>query len=103
MSNASVGDVRQIAGKSLSVGILGSAAHSMTVDILRKFGVDPKSVVFIAGRGGSDVRLQMLVNGTVQAANLLPPYTFMGRETGLPPADVLWRSCGALAVRLGSS
>jgi ABC-type nitrate/sulfonate/bicarbonate transport system substrate-binding protein len=82
MSNPSVTDIRQITGKPLSVGVFGSAAHNMTVEILRKFGVDPKSVVFIAGRGGSDVRLQMLVNGTVQAANLLPPYTFMAERQG---------------------
>jgi ABC-type nitrate/sulfonate/bicarbonate transport system substrate-binding protein len=82
MSNPSVTDIRQITGKPLSVGVFGSAAHNMTVEILRKVGVDPKSVVFIAGRGGSDVRLQMLVNGTVQAANLLPPYTFMAERQG---------------------
>jgi ABC-type nitrate/sulfonate/bicarbonate transport system substrate-binding protein len=82
ISNAGISDMRQLSGKPLSVGTFGSAAHNLTVEILKKFGVDPKSVVFIAGRGGSDIRLQMLVNGTVQAANLLPPYTFMAERQG---------------------
>lgn len=82
MSNASITDMRQLAGKPVVVGTFGSAAHLMTVEIIKKFGLDPKSVVFIAGRGGSDIRLQMLVNGIVQAANLLPPYTFMAERQG---------------------
>lgn len=82
MSTPAITDVRQLAGSPIVVGTFGSAAHTMTVNILRKIGIDPKSVVFIAGRGGSDVRLQMLLNGTVQAANLLPPYTFMAERQG---------------------
>jgi ABC-type nitrate/sulfonate/bicarbonate transport system substrate-binding protein len=83
MSNPSITDLRQLAGKTVSVGTLGSGAHNLTIDILKKVGVDPKSVVFIAGRGGSNIRLQMLMNGTVQVANLLPPYTYMAEKEGL--------------------
>lgn len=82
MSNPSISDLRQLSGKAVSVGTLGSGAHTFTMEILKKNGVDPRSVVFIAGRGGSDIRLQMLVNGTVQAANLLPPYTFVAEKQG---------------------
>jgi ABC-type nitrate/sulfonate/bicarbonate transport system substrate-binding protein len=66
----------------VSVGTLGSGAHNLTVEILKKVGVDPKSVVFLGGRGGSDIRLQMLLNGTVQVANLLPPYTYVAERQG---------------------
>jgi ABC-type nitrate/sulfonate/bicarbonate transport system substrate-binding protein len=82
MSNPSITDLRQVPGKAVSVGTLGSGAHNLTVEILKKVGVDPKSVVFMGGRGGSDIRLQMLMNGTVQVANLLPPYTYMAERQG---------------------
>jgi ABC-type nitrate/sulfonate/bicarbonate transport system substrate-binding protein len=82
MSKPSITDLRQLAGKTVSVGTLGSGAHNLTMDILKKVGVDSKSVVFIAGRGGSDIRLQMLMNGTVQVANLLPPYTYVAEKHG---------------------
>jgi ABC-type nitrate/sulfonate/bicarbonate transport system substrate-binding protein len=45
--------------------------------------VDPNSVVFIGGRGGSDVRIQMVANGVVQAATLVPPYNFHAEKQGL--------------------
>jgi NitT/TauT family transport system substrate-binding protein len=82
MSSPLITDLRQLTGKAVSVGTLGSGAHNLTVEILKKTGVDPKSVVFIAGRGGSDIRLQMLVNGTVHVANLLPPYTYVAERQG---------------------
>ena len=82
MSSPSITDLGQLPGKAVSVGTLGSGAHNLTVEILKRSGVDPKSVVFLGGRGGSDVRLQMLVNGTVQVANLLPPYTYVAERQG---------------------
>ena len=82
ISAPSISDLRQLPGKAVSVGTLGSGAHNLTLDILKKIGVDPKSVVFMGGRGGSDVRLQMLLNGTVQVANLLPPYTYVAERQG---------------------
>jgi ABC-type nitrate/sulfonate/bicarbonate transport system substrate-binding protein len=82
MSGPSITDLRQLSGKAVSVGTLGSGAHNLTVEILKKHGVDPKSVVFMGGRGGSDIRLQMLLNGTVQVANLLPPYTYVAERQG---------------------
>jgi ABC-type nitrate/sulfonate/bicarbonate transport system substrate-binding protein len=55
----------------------------MTVEFLKEASVDPNSVVFVAGRGGSDVRIQMLANGVVQAATLVPPYNFHAEKQGL--------------------
>jgi NitT/TauT family transport system substrate-binding protein len=82
MSSPSVTDLRQLAGKTVTVGSLGSGSHNVTVDILKKAGVSPDKVVFIGGRGGSDVRLQMLLNGAAQAANLVSPYNFMAEKQG---------------------
>jgi ABC-type nitrate/sulfonate/bicarbonate transport system substrate-binding protein len=82
-SDPSIKHLKQLSGKSVSVGVLGSGSHTMTVEFLKEASVDPNSVVFVAGRGGSDVRIQMLANGTVQAATLVPPYNFHAEKQGL--------------------
>jgi NitT/TauT family transport system substrate-binding protein len=83
LSNPGIKDLKQLSGKAMTVGVLGSGSHLATVEILKKSGVNPDSVVFMGGRGGSDIRLQMLAGGTVQAANLVPPYNFMAERMGL--------------------
>lgn len=83
MSNAAISELSQLPGKAITVGTLGSGSHLATVEILKKAGVNPDTVVFMGGRGGSDVRIQMLASGTVQAANLVPPYNFMAEKMGL--------------------
>jgi ABC-type nitrate/sulfonate/bicarbonate transport system substrate-binding protein len=82
LSSAAIRDLKQISGKTLAVGAVGSNAHLLTLSILKKGGVNPDSVVFMGGRGGSDIRLQMLAGGTVQGANLVPPYNFMAERLG---------------------
>lgn len=83
LSNPAVKDLKQLSGKPMTVGVLGSGSHLATIEILKKSGVNPDSVIFMGGRGGSDIRLQMLAGGTVQAANLVPPYNFMAERMGL--------------------
>lgn len=83
LSNPGIKDLKQLSGKAMTVGVLGSGSHLATVEILKRSGVNPDSVVFMGGRGGSDIRLQMLAGGTVQAANLVPPYNFMAERMGL--------------------
>jgi NitT/TauT family transport system substrate-binding protein len=83
LSNPAVKDLKQLSGKPMTVGVLGSGSHLATIEILKKSGVNPDSVTFMGGRGGSDIRLQMLAGGTVQAANLVPPYNFMAERMGL--------------------
>lgn len=82
-SDQSVKQLTELPGKSVSVGVLGSGSHTMTIEILKEAGVSSNSIVFMGGRGGSDVRLQMLANGTVQAATLVPPYNFHAEKQGL--------------------
>jgi NitT/TauT family transport system substrate-binding protein len=82
LTNPAIKEVKQLSGKAITVGVLGSGSHLATVEILKKAGVNPDSVVFMGGRGGSDIRLQMLVGGAVQAANLVPPYNFIGERIG---------------------
>jgi len=82
LTNPGIKELKQLAGKAITVGVLGSGSHLATLEILRKAGMSPDSVVFLGGRGGSDIRLQMLAGGTVQAANLVPPYNFMAQRMG---------------------
>ncbi len=83
MSNPAITQLSQLSGKAITVGTLGSGSHLATLEILKKAGVNSDTVVFMGGRGGSDVRIQMLASGTVQAANLVPPYNFMAEKMGL--------------------
>src|ERR1043166_8989423 len=45
-------------------------------------GLDPKSVIFLGGRGAGMVRYQMLLSGTVDAAILNPPFNRLAQEKG---------------------
>jgi ABC-type nitrate/sulfonate/bicarbonate transport system substrate-binding protein len=54
----------------------------MTIDLLRKNGVDPNSVTFIVSRGGTQERLKMLLGGVIDAANLNPPNNFIAERAG---------------------
>jgi ABC-type nitrate/sulfonate/bicarbonate transport system substrate-binding protein len=83
MSHPAITELSQLSGKAVTVGNLGSGSHLATLEILKRAGVNPDTVVFMGGRGGSDVRIQMLASGTVQAANLVPPYNFMAEKMGL--------------------
>src|ERR1043166_2011314 len=83
LTNPAIKELKQLAGKAVTVGVLGSGSHLATVEILKRGGVNPETVVFIGGRGGSDIRIQMLAGGTVQAANLVPPYNFIAERGGL--------------------
>jgi ABC-type nitrate/sulfonate/bicarbonate transport system substrate-binding protein len=82
LTNPAIRDLKQLSGKAITVGVLGSGSHLATIEILKKRGVNPDSVIFMGGRGGSDIRIQMLAGGTVQAANLLPPYNFTAERMG---------------------
>jgi NitT/TauT family transport system substrate-binding protein len=82
LTNPAIKDLKQLSGKAITVGVLGSGSHLATIEILKRRGVNPDSVLFMGGRGGSDIRIQMLAGGTVQAANLVPPYNFMAERMG---------------------
>lgn len=82
LTNPAIKELKQLSGKAITVGTLGSGSYLATIEILKKAGISPDSVVIMGGRGGSDIRLQMLAGGTVQAANLVPPYNFMAQRLG---------------------
>ena len=59
LTNPAIKDLKQLSGKAVTVGVLGSGSRLATLEILKRAGVNPDSVVFMGGRGGSDIRVQM--------------------------------------------
>ncbi|WP_026529907.1 Bug family tripartite tricarboxylate transporter substrate binding protein [Haematomicrobium sanguinis] len=55
------------AGTSIAGGSLGSVEHLMIADVVRKSGVDPQQMNYIAYSGGGEVLSSMLSNTTVAA------------------------------------
>jgi ABC-type nitrate/sulfonate/bicarbonate transport system substrate-binding protein len=58
--------IKDLAGKTIGSGSLGALLHSMTIDLLRKYGVDEKSVKFVNIGSASDV-FRAVAAGTVDA------------------------------------
>ena len=75
-------DISQLKGKKVGVPALGTAGHSMLVDVLRKQGQDPGRDITMVGLGLTATLLQALIGGVVDAAILSPPFAFMAEDAG---------------------
>ena len=63
---------------------MGSAAHFLVQEILRRHGMDPAArEVTILGVGTTANRYAALQSGTVDATNLTPPFNFKAQDAGL--------------------
>ena len=63
---AEIKSVKDLPGKTIASGSVGALLHSMTIDLLRKYGVDEKSVKFVNVGSASDV-FRAVAAGTVDA------------------------------------
>lgn len=64
IAGRSINQVRQLPRRSVAVsGAPGGTTEAAVVLLLKKLGVNPESVTFIAGQGGSGVLLQMIEVG----------------------------------------
>jgi ABC-type nitrate/sulfonate/bicarbonate transport system substrate-binding protein len=68
--------------KKIGVPALGTAGHSMLVELLRRQGHVPDRDIAILGFGDTETRLQALLTGILDAAVLSPPSTFVAEEAG---------------------
>jgi NitT/TauT family transport system substrate-binding protein len=68
--------------KKIGVPALGTSGHSMLVELLRRQGHAPERDVAILGFGDTEMRLQALLSGILDAAVLTPPSTFVAEEAG---------------------
>jgi NitT/TauT family transport system substrate-binding protein len=69
-------------GKRFAVSRIGSADHTATMFVLPKLGIQPDKEIHIVQVGSVPARFAALVNGSVQAALLIPPETVKARELG---------------------
>jgi ABC-type nitrate/sulfonate/bicarbonate transport system substrate-binding protein len=69
-------------GKKVTAGERGGRNEFVLKTMLKSIGVDPSKVDFVPLGGGSDARLQALVNGQVQGAVIFPRHLKPLRKSG---------------------
>ena len=62
--------LQDLVGKKIAINTFGDTGHLATLLLLRKYGLDPKSFLFIAVR--NEARFPAFVSGSVDAAPLTP-------------------------------
>jgi len=82
LAKPSIKDIKELPGKTVTAGSVGGMAVELTKLSLVQAGLDPKSVIFLGGRGAGMVRYQMLLSGTVDAAILNAPFNRLAQEKG---------------------
>jgi len=104
-SRSEIRDVKGLKGKRIGVSAIGGSAHFLVLEILRRYGLDVPRDVTILGAGTTANRYSALMNGTIDATNLTPPFNFRAQESGLRELvafvkeDYLVEPAGAIVVR----
>lgn len=104
-SRKEIRDIRGLKGKRIGVSAIGGSAHFLVLEILKRYGLDVPRDVTILGAGTTANRYVALLNGTVDATNLTPPFNFRAQEAGLRELvafvkeDYLVEPAGAIVVR----
>src|SRR5262249_17225384 len=70
-------------GKKVAVSGLGSGPATLLLEYLKKHGLDGNRDLTILSLGLTPTRFAALANGSVDAAILIPPFTFAAEESGL--------------------
>jgi ABC-type nitrate/sulfonate/bicarbonate transport system substrate-binding protein len=66
-----INSAKDLIGKKIAINSFGDTGHLSTILYLKKMGVNPSSVLFIAV-GRNEVRFPALVSGAIDAAPLVP-------------------------------
>src|ERR1044071_8422052 len=69
-------------GKKIAVSGLGSGPATLLLEHLKKNGIDGTRDLTILSLGLTPIRFAALTNGSVDAAILIPPFTFNAQENG---------------------
>ena len=69
-------------GKKVAVSGLGSGPATLLLEYLKKHGMDGARDLTILSLGVTPTRFAALSNGSVDAAILIPPFTFAAEESG---------------------
>lgn len=70
-TNSNIATPKDLIGKKVVINSFGDTGHLATILYLRKYGINPSSVLFITV-GRNEVRLPALMSGTVDATPLAP-------------------------------
>ena len=81
-SRPDIRDVTGLKGKRVAVSGLGSGPATLLLEHLKKRGIEGGRDLTILSMGITPNRFAALVNGSVDAAVLIPPFTFMAEEGG---------------------
>jgi NitT/TauT family transport system substrate-binding protein len=81
-SKPEIHEVRELKGKKVGVASIGAAMDSLLKEVLKRYGLEGGREVVIMGLGLDSTRYAALVSGTIDAAMLVPPYTFKVAEAG---------------------
>jgi NitT/TauT family transport system substrate-binding protein len=68
---SNITSAKDLVGKKIAINSFGDTGHLSTMLYLKKLGVDPSTVLFIAV-GRNEVRMPALVTGAIDAAPLVP-------------------------------
>jgi ABC-type nitrate/sulfonate/bicarbonate transport system substrate-binding protein len=74
--------VSDLAGKTVTAGERGGRNEFVIKSVLKESGMDPGSVKFVPLGGGSDSRLQALINGQVDGASIFPRHMAALQKAG---------------------
>jgi NitT/TauT family transport system substrate-binding protein len=75
-------DVKGLKGKRVAVSGLGSGPAILLMEILQRSGLEGGRDVTILSMGITSSRYAALTTGSVDAAILIPPFTFMAADSG---------------------
>jgi len=85
MVNPEIRKVEDLKGKKIRISSLGSAGDLLFGYVLRKYGIDTNRDVFWLAVGNTGERLQALLNGAVDAADLTYPADAQAERKGFRP------------------
>ncbi|HZU05624.1 MAG TPA: ABC transporter substrate-binding protein [Chloroflexota bacterium] len=83
-SRPEVRSVTDLRGKRVGTTRIGSGAHLGTVEMLRRFGLEPDRDVAVLQLGGMPEVFGALSAGAVDAAILSIPWNFQAQDSGFP-------------------
>jgi NitT/TauT family transport system substrate-binding protein len=77
--------VEDLKGKKIGISSLGSAGDLLFGNVLRKYGIDTSREIIWLSVGNTGERLQALLSGTVDAADLTYPFDAQAERKGFRP------------------
>lgn len=77
-----INSIADLAGKTVTAGERGGRNEYVIKSVLKESGVDAGSVKFVPLGGGSDARVQALINGQVDGASIFPRHMLPLQKAG---------------------